>query len=77
VSLAAPFASPRYTLSVSVPESGAIKRVAVRAAGQEGPLELKEVDQALKLVPGTWHRGRGGVLACFDLPRGQSTLELL
>jgi hypothetical protein len=76
VSLTAPFASPRYTLSVSVPESGAIKRVAVHAAGQEGPLELKEVDQALKLVPGTWHRGRGGVLVCFDLPKGKSSVEV-
>jgi hypothetical protein len=76
VALTAPFASPGYTLRVSVAESPAVNRVDVIAANGEKRSELKAVEQPLKLVPGTWCRSRDAILACFDLPQGKVSLEL-
>lgn len=76
VTLTAPFATTRYTLSIAVPDSAAIKRVTIGPAGSDVGSDLKEVDAVLKLTPETWHRGRGAIMACFDLPKSKVTVEL-
>jgi hypothetical protein len=70
VRLQAPFATPRFTLEVDAP---VVSSVSLTAAGKQTP--LREVSNPLKLVSGTWHRRGQSVLACFDLPRGESTLR--
>jgi hypothetical protein len=76
VTLTAPFASPRYTLSVTVPDSAAINEVRVVSAGSDVRSDLKEVAGPLKLAPQTWCRQTGAALVCFDLPRGTAKVEL-
>jgi hypothetical protein len=71
----APFATTRYTVSISVPEASAVKRVGFGPAGGDGPHVLKEVAGPLKLASGTWCRDKGAVVACLDLPKGKSALE--
>ncbi len=76
VTLSAPFASPRYTIQVTVPQPAAIKRVSVGPAGSDVRSDLTEVAEPLKLVPGTWHRAKDAVFACFDLAKSKLALEL-
>jgi hypothetical protein len=76
VSLAAPFASPRFTLSVTVPESAAIKRVSFGPGGTDVRSDLANVDDVLKLKPGTWCREKEGIALCFDLRKGKTAVEL-
>jgi hypothetical protein len=61
ITLSAPFATKRFTLSVTVPEPAAIKRVSRGPAGSDVRSDLKEVANPLKLVPGTWCREKDGV----------------
>ncbi|MEX2172844.1 MAG: hypothetical protein WD872_00695 [Pirellulaceae bacterium] len=71
----APFGSPRYTVSVAASEPSAVKTVSYGAVGSDRGQPLKEVAEPLKLVPGSWCRAKGAILACFDLPKGKSALE--
>lgn len=64
VAFQAPFAAPAFTVrtaSAGVPKIGA---------------PLREVAGPLRLESGTWTRQGGDLLACFDLPKGASSLEL-
>jgi len=61
VSFTAPFASPAFTVHV---------------AGAAAAPAMKEVADARHLASGTWTRAKGGVVVCFDLPRGASRLDL-
>jgi hypothetical protein len=76
ITLSAPFATKRFTLSITVAESAAIKRVSHGPAGSDVRSDLKEISDPLKLVPGTWCREKDGVVTCFDLGKGKLTLEL-
>lgn len=67
----APFACPQFTIGFSGP-SNAAPRLAI---GNRS-VPLREVSQALKLASGTWTRQPTGVIACLDLPKGASSLEL-
>jgi len=71
VALRAPFATPRFTLrfkgKVSQPP-------AVESGGAVKALE--EVGQALWLKSGTWCEDDDGVVTCFDLSKGQSTIVI-
>jgi hypothetical protein len=69
VTFQAPFACPRFT--VRVPGSPAPKLF----AGNE-TVPMKEVTSVLRLTAGTWARDRNGILACFDLKKGASRLEM-
>ena len=70
VTFRAPFASPIYTVRVD-----GSRGVPKLRAGNV-PVSLKEVDDPLKLAGGTWTRTAQGVVACFDLPKGTSVLEV-
>ena len=72
LSLSAPFACSDFTLRI---EAGAPQGVAVQQ-GQERT-ELQRVDQPAALRAGRWCRDGDALLACFDLPRGESTLNVL
>ncbi len=61
VRLHAPFACPGFT-------------VAWNHAGP-GPRELREVRDPLRLEAGTWHRRGDRLTVCFDLVKGESTIE--
>jgi len=63
----APFACPQFTVSVSGP---------IHAVPRLNAKPLKEVSRPLDLMSGAWTRQPTGVIACFDLPKGASDLEL-
>jgi hypothetical protein len=77
ITLSAPFATKHFTLSVTVPEPAAIKRVSYGPAGSDVRSDLKEVAGPLKLVHGTWCREKDGVIACFDLGKGKLALDVV
>ncbi len=71
ISFRAPFACPRFTIrSAVVP--GRLPRFTL--GGQS--TTLTEVRRMIYLKSGTWARQGTNVIACMDLPKGQSTLEL-
>lgn len=61
----APFACPAFTLRVT---GRGQAPVVVAEGGQR--VALREVSRALDLQGGTWVRDGGGVVVCFDLPKG-------
>jgi hypothetical protein len=65
----APFACPQFTVAFSAQAAGVPQ---VIAGGKTIP--LTEVARPLDLKSGTWARGSKGLLACFDLPKGNSGL---
>ncbi|RMG41513.1 MAG: hypothetical protein D6725_01320 [Planctomycetota bacterium] len=65
----APFAAPRFTLRIR----GTIAARPVLRAGTD-VVPLRHVAQARDLDAGTWSKTDDGWIACFDLPRGDSTL---
>jgi hypothetical protein len=69
VAIRAPFACPRFTLSVTAPGEAA-----PRLSGGGRDLPLVRVEKMLALRPGAWTRNGEKTVACFDLPRGASTL---
>jgi hypothetical protein len=71
VTLRAPFATTRFTIDV---RANGVKSVALRV--QEKSQILQEVKTALQLVSGSWTRNAQGIIACFDLPRGQSVIQM-
>jgi len=71
VMLTAPFASSRFTLSITA-QTGAVPKV----VSGDKPQPLSPVPKPLDLKPGTWVRDKAGVIVCFDLPKGQSRLEV-
>ena len=71
VSLHAPFACPGFTVEV---ECGPAAVPRLTAMGSV--VELTEVHDALRLVPGAWQRRAGAVVICFDLPKGGSMLTV-
>jgi len=72
VALAAPFASPRFTLEVT--HAGA-RGVELEVAGEARP--LREVEKALDLDQGTFRRDDGGLTVCFELAKGKSALRIV
>jgi len=70
ITLHAPFATSRFTLSVVGAAAGASK---LTAAGKAQT--LVEVSRALDLKPGSWTRSGAETLVCFDLPKGRCELE--
>ena len=71
ITLDAPFASPRFTIRVA--DGG---DAAPLLTSGDKPIPLREVTKQLDLKPGTWQRGKQGVVVCFDLPRGRSRLKV-
>jgi hypothetical protein len=83
VTLRAPFACPGFTLRIAG-ERGAAPRLTTH--GEPGecvgappgrlPVALREAADPWTLQPGTWMRDREGTVVCFDLPKGQSILQV-
>jgi len=71
ITLGAPFASRRYTLSVAA-RGDAMPKLLLGGR----PQRLGEVPKPLDLKPATWTRDKNGVIVCFDLPKGKSRLDL-
>jgi hypothetical protein len=69
--LHAPFATPRFTLRL---QGRVSQPPALRSSGSV--ISLEKVGQKLWLKNGTWCEDDGGVLLCFDLPKGQTTVAL-
>ncbi len=65
----APFASPIFTVRVKASNESVPKLV----VGSETK-PLREVQDSLKLESGTWFRDEEDIIACFDLPKGRSSL---
>jgi len=69
--LRAPFACPAFTIEYATDRS---RPPVLTASGRQ--TELREVQSPLKLSAGAWFRDGRRVLACFDLPKGNSTLQI-
>ena len=67
----APFASPRFTVRVNATASQA---PTVAAGG--AVTKLDRVNKPLQLKSATWSQDAGGATVCFDLPKGQSIVQL-
>ncbi len=69
LTLDAPFACPQYTVFFPAPPN-AVPQLVVR--NRASPLQ--EVPHQLQLQSGSWTRRPGGLIACFDLPKGPSSV---
>jgi len=67
----APFATPRFTVQIKKDSPNAPKLI---VGGR--PVQLRPVMQPLQLETGTWYADGQNVKACFDLPKGKSTLQV-
>jgi len=67
----APFAAPRFTVSVAARADSAPKLIAAGA-----PASLTQVARPAALRPGTWTQDRQAIVVCFDLPKGTSILTV-
>jgi hypothetical protein len=70
----APFGTPALTVEIDQAPPTTAPRAAVVTADRRAA--LKEVPRRLDLAPGTYCRQGRGIVACFDLPKGASRLEL-
>lgn len=71
VILSAPFACPRFTLAARA-RPGAVPKLLVAGKVQALAQKASLVD----LAPGSWSGSGEELIACFDLPKGRSELEL-
>ncbi len=69
VGFRAPFACPGFTVALDPPIPPGPPRL-----GASPP--LRGVARVADLTPGTWTTTKEGLIACFDLPKGSSTLEI-
>ncbi len=72
IALRAPFACPGFTLQCRIRIS---IRPKIKSAGRE--VKLRSVGQLRDLEPGTCHHSRDTLTICFDLLKGDQTLELV
>ncbi len=71
ITLSAPFAAPRFTLHVAA-QGDAVPKLTLGGH----PQGLKEVSKPLDLKPNSWTCDKAGVFVCFDLPKGNSRLDV-
>lgn len=71
LALAAPFAAPDFTLKVAMRVSAPPRIVADGKA-----IMLQEVSSRPQLKSGAWLRENDGAVLCFDLPKGNATIEV-
>jgi hypothetical protein len=72
VTLQAPFACPSFTLKFPAPANANPRFM----AGSAPPVSYPEVKRLLDLKSGTWWRDGGQIVACCDLPKGNSAWDL-
>ncbi len=71
LALRAPYACPAFTMRVAGAAGGP---PVIHRGGRKK--QLKQVANTKLLEAGTWTKETNGVIACFDLPKGKSTLAL-
>jgi hypothetical protein len=76
LALKAPFACPQFTLKVQARGEKEASATRVRLTAGSDQIMLAPVESILQLKSGTFVRERQNLVACFDLPRGTSRLEL-
>ena len=78
ITLRALFAAPDFTLQIDAPATQQVSRVEFSSKGSGGGSTppLRQVNTTGDLTAGTWCRTGAYVIACFDLPRGESSLKL-
>jgi hypothetical protein len=69
--LEAPFAAPCFTVRF---KTTGMQPPSLSSGGTRTRLE--PVQNLLRLKSGTWHQASGDVTVCFDLPKGQSVVEV-
>ncbi len=69
VQFRAPFASPDFTVEIA-----SVKNATPRLTIKGRQIPLKEVSEPLKLQSMCWIRNSESVIACFDLPKGESQI---
>ena len=67
----APFATTRFTVRIKTNSPNIPKLIA-----NGNPTQLSRVKTVLQLQSQTWHAEDRDVTACFDLPKGKSTLDV-
>ncbi|MHC4744900.1 MAG: hypothetical protein ACYS8Z_23545, partial [Planctomycetota bacterium] len=72
VQLQAPFATKNLTIRTQASRPGD----PLFGLERSRSLRLRRVDSPLKLESGTWTSIDMNVIACFDLPKGKSVLEV-
>ncbi|WP_237607632.1 hypothetical protein [Roseimaritima sediminicola] len=70
LTLSAPFATEKFTVRVA----GGLAPVSLRHG--DGRTALRKVATRSAVDAGTWFADEGKLVACFDLPKGESQLEL-
>ncbi|UCG55749.1 MAG: twin-arginine translocation signal domain-containing protein [Phycisphaerales bacterium] len=73
VAFNAPFATTRFTVQIG---SALAPTSDPRITADGQTVQLRRVKLPLQLDSGTWHAGSGCVMVCFDLPKGESSLEV-
>jgi hypothetical protein len=71
----APFACPRFTLSIALGASAGsepVSGITLKSDGRE--TQLSEVAGRRRLESGTFYRSRGALFVCIELPKGSSQL---
>jgi hypothetical protein len=72
ISFDAPFACPDFTVQLRAP-ANATPRLRIK----QEPVPLREVSNPLQLLAATWCRKGEQITVCFDLPKGESQLEMI
>jgi hypothetical protein len=72
----APFACPQFTVKLKISDEAGAALTRVRLRSGQNQTELTPVGSLLLLEPGTFFRAQGTLVACFDLSKGSSRLEL-
>lgn len=68
----APVRCPAFTVEVSTPPES-VQEV----SDGQGGAPLERVGEVLRLKPGSWTTTARGIAACFDLPKGASSLRVV
>ena len=71
VTFNAPFATTRFTVRIKSDLPTLPKLVA-----NNNPVRLRRIKKLLQLQSQTWYVDGQDVTVCFDLPKGESTLEI-
>ena len=76
VAFRAPFACPFFTVEIHAGGEAEAPATRLRLSAGSNQTVLEPAHSMLELKPGTFVRERGKLVACFDLPKGSSRLEM-
>jgi hypothetical protein len=71
VRLKAPFGAECFTVEITEPKGGT---PLLTAAGK--PVALRKIEKRAQFAPGTWLESEQKLTLCFDLPEGESAIEV-